>query len=94
MKNVQVLSFFCHLIAIRLRMVTAGREEDSRNTEEGDLSLGQVMGSVLAAGFGVQSKDNKVRDFSRGKPLQFILAGLTFTALFLVSLVVIVNLVV
>jgi len=62
--------------------------------EDADLSLLQVMGSVLAAGFGVQSKENKVRDFTRGKPLHFIIAGVVFTLALLVSLVVVVTLVV
>ena len=59
-----------------------------------DLTLLEVMGSVLAAGFGVQSKENKVRDFTRGKPVHFIIAGVTFTLALLVSLVVVVTLVV
>ncbi len=58
-----------------------------------DLSLMQVMGSVLAAGFGVQSKENKVRDFTRGKPVHFIIAGLTFTVALLVGLIVVVTIV-
>jgi hypothetical protein len=62
--------------------------------KESDLSLWQVMCSVFAAGFGVQSKENKVRDFTRGKPLQFILAGLIFTIAFLVALIAVVNLIV
>jgi hypothetical protein len=62
--------------------------------KECDLSLWQVMCSVFAAGFGVQSKENKVRDFTRGKPLQFILAGLIFTIAFLVALIAVVNLIV
>ena len=62
--------------------------------KDADLTLSQVMGSVFAAGFGVQSRDNKVRDFSRGKPLQFVIAGLTFTIALLLALVAIVNLVV
>lgn len=58
------------------------------------LSLPQVMGSVFAAGFGVQSRENKVRDFSRGKPMHFIIAGITFTVGLLVALVALVNFVV
>ncbi|MCB1854480.1 MAG: DUF2970 domain-containing protein [Halieaceae bacterium] len=54
----------------------------------------QVTGSVLAAGFGVQSRENKLRDFSRGKPLQFIAAGLIFTLGLLVTLVAVVAVVV
>jgi hypothetical protein len=62
--------------------------------ETQSLTLWEVMCSVFAAGFGVQSRDNKVRDFSRGKPLQFIAAGLLFTVAFLISLIVLVNIIV
>jgi hypothetical protein len=58
------------------------------------LTLREVMGSVLAAGFGVQSKENKVRDFSHGRPLQFIVTGVTFTIALLAGLIILVNLIV
>lgn len=61
--------------------------------EEPSLSLWQVICSVFAAGFGVQSRENKVRDFTLGKPGQFIIAGVLFTVLFTVSLIVVVNIV-
>jgi hypothetical protein len=70
------------------------RETASEGREPEDLTLPQVMGSVFAAGFGVQSKDRKVRDFTRGKPLQFVIAGLVFTLAFLFGLIAIVNLIV
>ncbi len=60
---------------------------------ERPLGLLQVIGSVLAAAFGVQSRENKLRDFSRGKPLHFILAGLILTAGFIAALVLVINLV-
>ncbi|MEM7210034.1 MAG: DUF2970 domain-containing protein [Pseudomonadota bacterium] len=41
-----------------------------------------VAHSVLAAGFGVQSRANRERDFTRGKASHFIIAGLIGTALF------------
>ncbi|MDH3993639.1 MAG: DUF2970 domain-containing protein [Gammaproteobacteria bacterium] len=65
----------------------------SPDTEQ-DLTLLQVMGSVFAAGFGVQSKQNKVRDFTRGKPLHFVIAGLAFTVALLVGLITVVHLIV
>ena len=67
-------------------------EADALSSE--DLTLWQVICSVFAAGFGVQSKENKVRDFTRGKPSQFIIAGLVFTIAFLVGLITIVNMIV
>jgi len=63
-------------------------------TEERDLSLAEIVGSVFAAGFGVQSRENKLRDFSRGRPLQFIAAGLILTFALLFGLIAVVNLIV
>lgn len=50
-----------------------------------------VIGSVLAAGFGVQSKKNRERDFQHGKPVVFITAGIVFTVLFILSVVLVVT---
>ena len=69
------------------------RENSAPAADEEPLTLWQVIASVFAAGFGVQSKENKVRDFSRGKPVHFIIAGLLFTVLFMLSLIVIINMV-
>jgi len=43
-----------------------------------------VVQSVMAAGIGVQSKANKERDFTHGKPLHFIVGGLVGTVLFVI----------
>jgi len=56
-------------------------------------SLWQVIQSVAAAFFGVQSERNRQRDFTRGKPSQFIIIGLLATALFVLIIVMIVKLV-
>ena len=42
----------------------------------------QVLHSVMAAAFGVQSGKNRTRDFTHGKPSQFLLLGLLFTGVF------------
>ena len=42
----------------------------------------QVIASVFAAAFGVQSSENRERDFKEGKFTTFIVAGLVFTVLF------------
>ena len=70
------------------------RTNEATGIDQGDLTLLQVMGSVFAASFGVQSKENKVRDFKRGKPVHFIIAGLAFTTVFMMALITTVNLVV
>lgn len=55
------------------------------------LSLMELIGTTLAAALGVQSSKNKVRDFERGKPIQFILSGAIFTLIFVAILVGIVK---
>ena len=62
-------------------------------TDRDGLSFWELIGSTLAAAIGVQKKSNKERDFSRGRPLQFILAGVIFTALFVLAVVAVVQLV-
>ena len=61
--------------------------------EEAGLTLMQLIGSALAAGFGVQSSRNRKRDFAKGKPSQFIAIGIIFTVLFVLIMIGIVNLV-
>ncbi len=45
-------------------------------------SLWQTISSVAASFFGVQSSRNRKRDFSKGKPVHFIVVGLAMTVLF------------
>ncbi len=56
-------------------------------------SFTQVMLSVFAAAFGVQTDKNYERDFSTGKPLAYIFGGLLFTTLFVLTIAGIVSLV-
>ena len=53
----------------------------------------QVVGSVLAAGLGVQSSRNRERDFKQGRAGIFIAAGIVFTLLFIGTIVAVVRLV-
>jgi len=70
-----------------------GTTNDEGDGEEQSLSFLQIAGSVLAAAFGVQSSRNRERDFSRGKVSHFVVAGVIFTAAFVLIMVVVVNLV-
>ncbi|WP_260954550.1 DUF2970 domain-containing protein [Pseudomonas citri] len=56
-------------------------------------TLLQMVHSILAAAFGVQSGKNRARDFTHGKPSHFILLGIVFTVVFGLTLYGIVNLV-
>lgn len=66
--------------------------EDAGENEK-PLTFLEILGSTFAAAVGVQSKKNRARDFSRGKPLHFIMAGVVFAALFVIVLVLTVRLV-
>lgn len=56
-------------------------------------SLKQVIGSVLAAGFGVQSNKNRQRDFSSGSGKQFVIVGIVATIMFVLTIYFIVQLI-
>ncbi len=51
----------------------------------------QVVASVLAAAFGVQSSRNRERDFKEGRFGTFIVAGILFTALFVGTVYLVVS---
>lgn len=82
--------------------VKASEHARAPDTPQGDgqdaparpsLNVLQVMGSVLAAGLGVQSSRNRERDFEQGRAGPFIVAGLVFTALFIGGVYTVVSLV-
>ena len=53
----------------------------------------QMLHSVTAAAFGVQSGKNRARDFTHGKPSHFVILGVAFTVVFALTLIGIVKLV-
>ncbi|ANY86761.1 MULTISPECIES: DUF2970 domain-containing protein [Pseudomonas] len=52
----------------------------------------QMLQSILAAAFGVQSGKNRARDFTHGKASHFIALGTLFTLVFILALVGLVQL--
>lgn len=69
-------------------------EEETRPDHEpvpGKLNPLQVVGSVFAAGLGVQSSKNRERDFKQGRIGVFIAAGVLFTLLFIGIVVLVVQ---
>ena len=77
--------------------MTDGKEQKAGNGDQDQdddgLTLWQLIGSAVAAAIGVQSSENRKRDFSRGKPSQFIVIGVLFTVLFVLVMIGVVNLV-
>ncbi|PPK50986.1 DUF2970 domain-containing protein [Marinobacter persicus] len=77
-----------------------GRPENNENNQEAQNQnpprkpgVGKIMQSILAGAFGVQSDKRRQEDFSSHSPVPYIVAGLLFTAIFVVSLIIIVKLV-
>lgn len=67
--------------------------DQEKEPQQPPLSFWEMLHSVLAAAFGVQSGKNRSRDFSRGKPSHFIILGLLFTGVFVLVLLGIVKLI-
>ena len=55
-------------------------------------TLWQMLQSILAAAFGVQSGKNRARDFTHGKAGHFIVLGVLFTLAFVAVLIGLVQL--
>lgn len=65
----------------------------NKNKDE-KIKIGQLIFSVLAAFFGVQSHQARERDFTRGKPIYYIVAGIIVGVLLVFMLYGIVTLIV
>lgn len=70
----------------------AGKDAGEKVTGD-SLTFWQTLRSVGQASFGVQNRKNKERDFEKGSIKGFIAAALIFTVVFVLTLVVVVNLV-
>ncbi|MGZ8216252.1 DUF2970 domain-containing protein [Methylomagnum sp.] len=67
---------------------------DQQGSKPVQPTLLQVVGSVLAAAFGVQSTANRERDFAGGSATVYIIAGIVFTVLFIFAVLAVVRMVI
>lgn len=65
----------------------------STDSDQKKVSIFTMIGSIVAAGFGVQSQANRERDFEHGKFHHFVIGGLIFAILFIFAVIGIVKLV-
>lgn len=72
-------------------------DKQDRNQDRGNSNpkpnFLQIVLSVIAAAFGVQSSKNRERDFKGGNIYVYIAAGVIFTAVFVVLVILVVRLV-
>lgn len=59
-------------------------EEDK--SKQPSVTFLQIVGSILASFFGVQSEERRRRDFDQGKPIHYIIVGLLATLVLILSL--------
>lgn len=65
-------------------------EKDSQ--KPANVSVLDVIVSVFRAWFGVQTEENRKRDFSSNDPTPFIVAGIIFTLIMIVGVIIAVKL--
>jgi len=70
------------------------RAEPGTQEKPAKLNPLQVVGSVFAAGLGVQNSKNRERDFKQGRIGVFITAGIVFTLLFVGAVIAVVQMVI
>ena len=69
------------------------QEKDETEKKRKGPGVLKVLQSVLAGALGVQSNKRREEDFSSHSPWPYIIAGIIFTAGFVITLVVIVKMV-
>ncbi|MGM0952251.1 MAG: DUF2970 domain-containing protein [Pseudomonadota bacterium] len=68
-------------------------EADYQPKSPGKPGILKIMQSILAGAIGVQSDKRRQEDFSSHSPIPYIVAGVLFTATFVIGLIIIVKLV-
>jgi cytoskeletal protein RodZ len=63
-------------------MLQEGFMSKDQNNDHKPLTMREMLQSMLAGALGVQTGKNRARDFSRGKPSQFLMLGVLFMVLF------------
>ena len=62
---------------------TTGAEPDGPRRGTGALSVAKSVGAAM---IGVQSRRNRERDFTEGKPLHFVIGGVVGTLAFMLAI--------
>ncbi len=63
-------------------------QQDNNNDKPTQVSTLDVVISVFRAWFGVQTEENRKRDFNSNDPTPFIVAGIIFTLIMIVGVII------
>ncbi|MEM7220476.1 MAG: DUF2970 domain-containing protein [Pseudomonadota bacterium] len=69
----------------------ASADGDASDKPNQGLGIGAVLSSTIAAAVGVQSSRNRRRDFEQGRARDYIIAGIGFTIVFVLTMIFIVR---
>lgn len=72
---------------------TENHQQPTESTSEQKYSFGSLIKALFAGAIGVQSDKNREKDFSQGRLLHFVIGGIVFTLLFILTIATIVGLV-
>lgn len=64
---------------------------DHNNDDDKPLTFFQLLGSAFAAFIGIQTQENRERDFKKMKPHHFIITGLLLMAIFFSTVMIIIK---
>jgi hypothetical protein len=70
---------------------SSGPASGQQDKTSQDVNALTVVVSVFRAWFGVQTEENRQRDFNANKPGAFIAAGIIFTVLMIIGVIIAVN---
>ena len=70
-----------------------GTQHDSDAERRQSVPLLRVVKSIASAAFGVQSNRNREADFTQGNYRHFIIGGIVFTVIFVLTVAFVVSLV-
>jgi len=70
-----------------------GTQHDSDAERRHSVPLLRVVKSIASAAFGVQSNRNREADFTQGNYRHFIIGGIVFTVIFVLTVAFVVSLV-
>jgi len=70
---------------------TTDNENNKKERKSGSPGVLKIMQSILAGAFGVQSDKRRQEDFSSHSPWPYIVAGVLFTAAFVIGLILVVQ---
>lgn len=76
-----------------MKSIQQSNNPPSEDHDHADLGLREMIGSVLASFFGVQSSQKRQRDFQRGNAKKFIAVGIGMTIVWYGTISVIVSLI-